>query len=365
MSSSFYSRTLNRLQWLSRKINWHIVSLVSSLVIIAIAGYVLYNILYDVDWQRVFVAFREMDKITLALAGLAVAGAYFTLTFYDYFALRTIGAKHVPYRVAALSGFSSYAIGHNIGATIVSGGLVRYRIYTAWGLSGGDVVRIIFIAGLTFWLGNAAFLGTGLFFVPSAGTDVIPSIPEIVWQILAVITIFVLIGYVWWVGQKPRTIGYKSVSVRLPGSGLTSVQIVVGFVDLFLCALALYLLLPHDAGNGETVGFYTIAVIFVAALVLGFASHAPGGLGVFDAVLLVALDHLNREELLAGILVYRIIYYLIPLIAAIAAMLVYEFMPSVSRRRRVLQKFRKHREGQNRPSSLKKNHKIFAQRANS
>ncbi len=87
------------------------------------------------------------DWRTLGIAGLFVAAGYLTLTFYDLFALRTIGRFEVPYRIAALGSFTSYAIGHNVGASVFSGGAVRYRIYSAWGLSVIEVTKICFVAG--------------------------------------------------------------------------------------------------------------------------------------------------------------------------------------------------------------------------
>ncbi len=99
---------------------------------------------------------------------LFVAAGYSTLTFYDLFALRTIGRNEIPYRIAAIAGFTSYAIGHNVGASVFSGGAVRYRIYSGCGLSVIEVTKICFVAGLTFWLGNATVLGLGILDAPQA-----------------------------------------------------------------------------------------------------------------------------------------------------------------------------------------------------
>src|SRR5205085_6749631 len=127
-------------------------------------------ILRGIDVADVVVALKATDPGDTLLAGLFVAAGYFTLTFYDLFALRTIGANHVPYRVAALAGFTSYSVGHNIGASVFTGGAVRYRVYSAWGLTAIDVAKICFIAGLTFWLGNVAVLGIGIAVVPQAAS---------------------------------------------------------------------------------------------------------------------------------------------------------------------------------------------------
>ena len=128
----------------------------------------LYRILRDIDPDSLLDAIEATDWRTLIIAGAFVALGYVTLTFYDLFALRTIGRTEMPYRVAALAGFTSYAVGHNVGASVFSGGAVRYRIYSAWGLSVIEVTKICFVAGLTFWLGNATVLGLGVLYAPQA-----------------------------------------------------------------------------------------------------------------------------------------------------------------------------------------------------
>src|ERR1043166_7192608 len=180
------------------------------------------------------------------LAGLFVAAGYFTLTFYDLFALRTIEAHHIPYRIAAHAGFTSYSVGHNIGASVFTGGAVRYRVYSAWGLTAIDVAKICFIAGLTFWLGNVTVLGLGIAFQPQAASA-IDRLPVWFNRLLGIAALAILVGYVAWVWAKPRVIGRSDWVVTLPGGPLTLLQIVIGIVDLSCCALAMYVLLPDDA----------------------------------------------------------------------------------------------------------------------
>ena len=153
-----------------RRIGWSRLGFAVSLTIIVIAVVVLYRILRDIDVDELIDALEATDWRTLMIAGAFVAAGYITLTFYDLFALRTIGRTEIPYRVAALAGFTSYAVGHNVGASVFSGGAVRYRIYSAWGLSVIEVTKICFVAGLTFWLGNATVLGLGILYAPQAAT---------------------------------------------------------------------------------------------------------------------------------------------------------------------------------------------------
>src|SRR5207237_9642385 len=124
----------------------------------------------------------------------------------------------------------------------------------------------------------------------------------------AVLILLLLVFYVGWVWQRPRMVGRSGWRVTLPGGPLTLLQIGIGIVDLGFCALAMYMLVPEE----PNINFVTLAVIFVAATLLGFASHAPGGIGVFDAAMLVALWRFDKEDLLAGLLLFRLLYYIVP-----------------------------------------------------
>jgi len=132
----------------------HKLGVAVSVTVIGIACYVLFHVLRGIDVDEVVEAIKETEPRSIALAALFVAAGYFTLTFYDLFAVRAIGRADIPYRINALAAFTSYSIGHNVGATVFAGGAERYRIYSAWGLNASAVAKICFLAGLTFWLGN-------------------------------------------------------------------------------------------------------------------------------------------------------------------------------------------------------------------
>src|SRR5215470_8031600 len=295
------------------KIGWGRVGVLLSVTIIAVAAVVLYHTLRDINFDEVVDAIAAVEKHDVARAALFVAGGYFTLTFYDLFALRTIGRADVPYRVAALAGFTSYAVGHNIGASAFTGGAVRYRIYSLYGLSAVDVAKLCFVAGLTFWLGNATVLGLGVLYTPRSASA-IDQLPIWFNRVAAVAIVVALASYIAWVWKTPRRIGHGSWDVTLPNGPLTLVQIGIGITDLAFCALAMYMLVPFE----PYIGFIELAVIFVTATLLGFASHSPGGLGVFDAAMLVALWQYDKEDLLAGLLLFRLLYYIVPFALALA-----------------------------------------------
>jgi glycosyltransferase 2 family protein len=298
-------------------IGWKRLGIAASLLIIALAIRTLVRTLKGVDTGVVLTALRDIPPGHIALAALCVVCAFCTLTFYDFFALRTIGKKAVPYRIAALSAFTSYSIGHNLGATVFTGGAIRFRIYSDYGLNAIDVAKICFLSGLTFWLGNLVVLGIGMAYHPGAASemDLLPA------ELNRLIALGCLAGigvyFVWLVtGKERRQLGQNGWKVVLPSARLTLVQILIGVVDLSFCAMAMYLLVPAE----PHIDFMSLAVVFILATLLGFASHAPGSLGVFDAAMLVALPQFGREQLLATLLVFRVLYFVIPFTIAISIM---------------------------------------------
>ena len=310
-------------RFVEQRIGWQRIGLVVSITIIAVALMVLYRVLHEINVRDVVAALKAVSYADIALAGVFVAAGYFTLTFYDMFGLRTIGRGYVPYHVASLAAFTSYAVGHNLGASVITGSAVRYRIYSAWGLDLIDVAKISFVAGLTFWLGNAAMLGLGVTFLPGAASEV-DQLPAWANRILAIVILIALAVYISWVWRAPREIGRSNWKVTLPGGPATLVQIGIGLVDLTCCAAAMYVLVPDE----PHIGFVTLGVIFVSATLLGFASYAPGGIGVFDAAMLIALWQFDKEGLLAGLLLFRLVYYIVPFALALVLLGLREVVPS-------------------------------------
>jgi len=300
-----------------RWIGWRRLGVAASVFIIAFAITTLARTLKDIDTGVILTALTEIPRGNIGLAAICVVFAFCTLTFYDYFALRTIGKKHVPYRIAALSSFTSYSIGHNIGATVFTGGAIRFRIYSDYGLNAIDVAKICFLSGLTFWLGNIFVLSIGMAIHPDAASYM-DQLPSPINRLIALGGLASIGAYLVWLcmGEKRRELGQKGWKVVLPSAPLTLVQILIGVVDLGFCATAMYLLMPAN----PSIDFMSLAVVFILATLIGFASHAPGSIGVFDVAMLVALPEFGREQLLATLLVFRILYFVIPFGLAISIM---------------------------------------------
>jgi uncharacterized membrane protein YbhN (UPF0104 family) len=254
---------------------------------------------------------------------------YMTLTVYDFFALRAIGKDHVPYRIAALASFTSYTIGHNLGATVFTAGFIRYRIYSPWNLSVLDIAKMAFITGLTFWLGNTFVLGMGMAYDPAAASAV-NQLPLWINRLIGLAGLAVIVGYLIWLLPRPRIVGRSSWKVLLPNARLTFVQIGIGILDLVSSGLAMYVLLP----DAPSIAFIPLLVIFVTALLLGFLSHAPGSLGVIEAAMLLALPQFQKEELLASLLIFRFVYFILPLCCAVLLLGMRELWLNTAARRR-------------------------------
>ncbi len=255
-----------------------------SIAIATGAVFALTHALKNIDYEEVFAIIRGTDASVIALALVMVTASYASITLYDWLALHTMGRNDVPYRIAALASFTSYPIAHGIGAVALVSPVIRYRIYSRNGVGAMGVANICFLTGLTFWLGNMTALGFSLLYQPAA-IGVIDHLPTWANRTLALVLLGGVAGYLWWSWLHPRQIGRSQWLVRLPSGPLVLVQILVGLLDLSAAAISMYVLLPA----GVDIGFFRLIAVFIAATLLGFASHAPAGLGVFDATIMVGL----------------------------------------------------------------------------
>ncbi len=309
------------------RVGWNKLGFLASVIVLCLAGFTLFRMLRDVQPERVLASIAAMPASNIAISIAFVAAAYFTITFYDFFALRTIGARHVPYRIAAMSAFTSFSIGHNLGATVFTGGAIRFRIYSAYGLSLIDVAKIAFVTGLTFWLGNAVVLGLGMAIAPDAASA-LDQLPPWVNRAIGLTGLAAICIYLIWLVGRTRVIGVKGVTLTLPSARLTFVQILIGIADLGLAAVGMYVLLPASP-PAELLPFVVSSVL---ASLLGFLSHTPGAIGVFDAAILIALAQYPKEELLATLLIWRAIYYILPFSLALVVMATRECWLATRRR---------------------------------
>jgi uncharacterized membrane protein YbhN (UPF0104 family) len=288
------------------------LGVVVSLAVAAMAVYALTHALKNIDYHEVLGVIRRTNPSLIALALMLVATSYGSLTLYDLLALRTIKRADVPYRIAALASFTSYPIAHGVGAVSLVSPIIRYRIYSYHGLGTFDVANICFLTGLTFWLGNLTALGLSLLSDPGA-ISLFDYLPQSVNRGLAVALLLGVVAFLVWTWLSPRSIGTKRWPVRLPSGPVVLLQIVIGVFDLGAAALAMYVLIPA----GMNIDIFRLITVFIAATLLGFASHTPAGIGVFDAAILLGLGGEDKEPLIAALLMFRFLYHFLPFVMAL------------------------------------------------
>ena len=298
-------------QAIYKKFGWSSVAVAISLVIVAVAAVTLVKIFREIELGRVMGALKTQSISHLLSSGGFVVAGYLALTCYDVFALRSIGRREVPYRVAAFASFTSYTIGHNFGAAVFTSGLIRYRIYSAWALSVAEIARIAFITGLTYWLANAFVLGGGALLAPNAASAV-DHLPVPINRLIGIAVLAVIASYVLWLWPGPRLIGRSEWQIILPNSQSTLLQIGIGSTELIFVALAMYMLLPAR----PVVDLLDLVVIFVTAMLMGVVSHVPGSLGVMEAAMFIGLPEVGKEDLLVSLVSFRVLYFLLPLLLA-------------------------------------------------
>jgi glycosyltransferase 2 family protein len=285
---------------------------VASLAIFLLSIFVLARVLANLDIGALRAAIAATSAEQIAGAALLACISYLALTGYDALALRQIKAR-VRYRITALGSFTSYAISFTLGFPLITGGTVRYWIYSRAGLSAAKVASLTVIAGVTFWLGMAFVVGVCLV----ARADAISYIDQLKWEVNALIGAGVLLAialYVGWVALSERRVRLQGFRLELPGALVTLGQMSLGVADLCAAAGVLYVLLPAHT----PIDFPTFAATYVFAAILGIVSHAPGGIGVFEATMLKFVPAPSEEKMIAALLLFRIIYYLVPFVLALA-----------------------------------------------
>jgi phosphatidylglycerol lysyltransferase len=296
---------------------------IAPILIIAVTAaccWLLYKQLRDYRWEDIRSAWNDLPAVALWKAGLLAAISYIVLVGYDFLAVRSI--EHpLPLRKIAFGSFVGFAISYTLGA-LLGGTSVRYRMYSSWGLKTVEIVRLLVTVGITFWLGVFA-LGGVLFVVAPfeipadvvARTGLPATIRPLGWILIALTGVYFAIAGLW---RTPITVqGYK---IKLPGLRMSMLQVLVAAVDFAVAASCLFVLLPDDL----PLTYTRFLAVYMLAWVAVVTTHAPGGVGVFDVVI-VSLTHEERKDaVLVALLVYRFIYYLIPFFIAVPMFLLHE-----------------------------------------
>ncbi|MDR0209837.1 MAG: bifunctional lysylphosphatidylglycerol flippase/synthetase MprF [Pseudomonas putida] len=316
-----------RLPWLERLSRYRQpLGLALTLLLFSMALIACRHLLNELDIYALHDAMLSVPTQSLAGALLATVVGFVTLLGYEWSASRYAAVK-LPARTLALGGFSAFAIGNAVGLSILSGGSVRYRLYARHGLGAAEIARMTVFASLSLGcaLPPLAALAT-LSNLSGAATALrlpAPLLASIAVAVLALTAVLVIGLYRRRLDEQPLAdnllVQFGRRTLRLPGARLAALQLLITALDVAAAATVLYLLLPQAPPFGAFV------LVYLLALAAGVLSHVPGGVGVFEAILLAAFaNQLGAAPLAAALLLYRLIYVVLPLLVACVLLLASE-----------------------------------------
>lgn len=292
-----------------RRLHW--VGASAGLLLFGISCVVLFLIVRELDASEIRAALAAASLRQMLIALLFACVSYLLLTGYDAIGFRQL-KERVPYRTTALGSYTSYAVSFTLGFPLITGGTVRYWIYSAVGIGARTIASLTLIAGVTFWLGMGVVLGFCLIW-KAADIAELSRLPAAINRLLGLLTLGLIAGYLWWVSIKPRSLTFQGWSLKLPNLRISLAQMLIGALEVCAAGAACYVLLPE--GYGITYGAFIAAYVF--ACILGIVSHAPGGIGVFEATIILALPNVPTEKLLGSLLLFRLCYYILPFALAL------------------------------------------------
>jgi glycosyltransferase 2 family protein len=294
------------------------VGIAVSTVLAGLAAWVLWRTFQRIDLADVLANMRAVPSSTLALAALCAAGAFTTLAFYEVAVVRYV--KHCIGRAKPMvTALIAFPLGHAVGQAMLSGGALRYRMYTPAGFSATEVGATVLLANLPYGLAFGLLIDLALVF-EAATLEPVFRIQAPWLFALGCIGVAKDVGYALtiWFREKPIKLG--GWAVNLPTPAMTALQVLVGLLDIGLVSTVLYLLLP--AGTG--LGYLPFLAVYLASVLAGVLSHVPAGLGVLESMLLLLLPGVPPEQLLAAVLMYRAIYEIVPALGALVLWAAFE-----------------------------------------
>jgi uncharacterized membrane protein YbhN (UPF0104 family) len=243
---------------------------------------------------------------------LLTATSFAALALYDVFGVAAVAPRRVPTHIALLAGGTANAIANTLGFHAITGSAVRARVYARHGLSAADIVRVASLSWLALGLGFLTMLALAEFVQWRASSFAAPTTLCVGIGISAGLLVFIA-----WLGGAPRRLTLFGFSQPLPSAGAAAIQLVVGAVESAAAIGALYVLLPADLAPP----FGAFAVGYIVAITAGTVAHVPGGIGVFEAGITAMLSGAGRADLLAALLLYRLLYNILPFLLSIGLLL--------------------------------------------
>lgn len=291
----------------------------AGLFFFALAAYMLYRQLGKYSWHDIESALYSIPSYNLGMACLASIGGYIALSSYDYLALRYVKRKLAAWRWI-FAGFIGFSVSNNAGHAIVSGGSIRYRLYTRWRFHGGEIVRMVTFSGFTYLVACFFLIIVGYIITPSHAFGA-GSVSRLTTEIVTLCSVLGLGIYLGLSAFYRKPLIIKGVVFEMPSFKMALAQVFIGAADILMASLVLYFsLLPF-----VDISFNTFIGVFIIAQVLGVFSQVPGGLGVFEGLFMYIIpgEH-NQASLFGALIAYRVIYYLLPMVISAIMLFSYE-----------------------------------------
>ena len=272
---------------------------------ISVAAYLIYRGLSRYSFDEIVRSVGAVPADNLAWAVLFAAGSYACLTGFEWLGMRYTGNR-LPYKKIALASLVSLSLAHSIGFSGLSSGAIRYRFYTRWGVSGGDVAKLVLFSGTTVGLGLMVLGGVALMTQSRAiaGLVHVGSLPlEIAGGgFLAAVAVYLVLAF-----KVRGRLEIRRWTLEMPPPWIAAAQIVVGTVNFLCVAAALHALVA----SASDASYLRVAAAYVSGNVLTLMIHVPGGLGVIEAATFYLVP--ARRNLIGSLLVFRAVYYIVPL----------------------------------------------------
>jgi uncharacterized membrane protein YbhN (UPF0104 family) len=301
----------------------------ASVLIAGLAAYVLFRTFQRISIAEVLENMRRVPASTLALAVACTAGVFLTLSLYEVVVVRYV--KHCIGRARpVVTALIAFPLGHAVGQAMLSGGAIRYRMYAPAGFTAMEVGATVLLCNLPYALGFGLLFDLALVF----GAEKLEPLFRISSHWLLLLGCLGLakdVGYLLFVWKRKAPIRIGGWAVNVPTMKLTALQVVVGIIDVVLVSSVLYLLLPDAA----RIAYLPFLAVYLASVLVGVLSHVPAGLGVIESMLLLLLPHVPPAELLAAVLLYRVIFEILPAIMSLAIWAGYEFLSDDGARARL------------------------------
>ena len=299
-------RRSQRLALLAR-IAGHLPAVLGIVLLIG-AIYVVQREFRHLNVRDVGHALSEIPRSSLILSACLTVLSYGVLTFYDKLATMYAGHR-VSYLRAAFASFCAYALAHNLGFAAVSGAAVRYRLYAHWGLTAGQIGKVVAFCSLTFGLGGMSLGGAILFGEPGAVPYFGTHLPHWAFWILGGLA-WIIVGSYITLSRLYPSFEFRGRTIDLPHWRMALVQVALATVDVAVTASIFYTLLPHAPG----LTWLRFLAIYLGSYAAGLLANVPGGLGVFDTAILLGLSpYLPAPVVLGATFVFRLYYYIVPL----------------------------------------------------